>query len=55
MMVTRLGFVLSLVGMALSHWGDFPAGAMIVVVFAGLPVGMIPFLAMRRQLPEIGR
>ncbi len=33
-----LGFVLSFVGMALSYFWDLPAGAFIVVVFAGLPV-----------------
>lgn len=33
-----LGFVLSLVGMTLSHIFDLPAGAFIVVCFAALPV-----------------
>jgi len=33
-----LGFLLSFVGMALSYYWDLPAGAFIVVLFAGLPV-----------------
>jgi len=36
-----LGFVLSLIGMVLSYLWDLPAGAFIVVCFAGLPVFLL--------------
>lgn len=38
-----LGFLLSFVGLVLSHLWDLPAGAFIVVCFAGLPVLLLLF------------
>jgi zinc/manganese transport system permease protein len=46
-----LGFVLSLIGMVMSHVWDLPAGAFIVVCFAALPVFLLfmaPWLKIRR-------
>ena len=46
-----LGFVLSLVGMALSYRWDLPAGAFIVVCFAAVPVALLlasPFVKLER-------
>jgi zinc/manganese transport system permease protein len=48
-----LGFCLSLLGMILSYRWDLPAGAFIVVCFAGLPVGLLllsPILPLRRKI-----
>ena len=36
-----VGFVLSVLGMSLSYWLDLPAGALIVVVFTLLPMGLV--------------
>lgn len=36
-----VGFVLSFLGMSLSYWLDFPAGALIVVVFTLAPILMV--------------
>jgi zinc/manganese transport system permease protein len=47
-----LGFVLSFVGLFLSHLWDLPAGAFIVVCFAGLPVLLLllsPVLKFQRR------
>ena len=47
-----LGFVLSLLGMTLSYAWDLPAGAFIVVCFAGLPVVLLlvsPVLRLQRR------
>lgn len=47
-----LGFLLSLGGLIISHLADFPAGAFIVVCFAGLPVLLLllsPWLGLRRS------
>jgi zinc/manganese transport system permease protein len=46
-----LGFVLSLAGLALSYRWDLPAGAFIVVLFAGLPV----VLLLLAPLVRVGR
>lgn len=43
-----LGFVLSFLGMYLSYILDLPAGAFIVVCFAGLPVLLLLFLPLLR-------
>ncbi len=46
-----LGFVLSLLGLVLSFRWDLPAGAFVVVLFAGVPVILLllsPWIALRR-------
>lgn len=45
-----LGFVLSFIGMILSYAWDLPAGAFIVVCFAGLPVLLLLLLPLKRAL-----
>ena len=44
-----LGFVLSFVAMALSYYWDLPAGAFIVVCFAGLPVLCLLFFPLWKK------
>lgn len=43
-----LGFVLSLVGIVLSYAWDLPAGAFIVVCFAGLPIALLLLLPLQK-------
>ncbi len=43
-----LGFGMSLICMILSHWLDLPAGALIVVCFAALPVVLLLVMPLRR-------
>ena len=43
-----LGFFLCVLGMALSYWKDWPAGAILVVCFTILPVLSLPLLRLKK-------